>query len=141
MRDAKGDVCRDKDGMSLECTCGLVLSGKTDPSNSLFTPGGSAWTNDSLPILDLPPNRPRLHPRNRCIHEGFQSIALIPIRANNEIVGLLQLNDRRKNCFTIETINFLEGLSASIGVALIRKQAEDKINELNASLFQPFRSA
>jgi len=138
VRDAKGDVCRDKDGnISLECTCGLVLSGKTDPSNTLFTPKGSAWTNDSLPILDLPPDQdPRLHPRNRCIHEGFLSIALIPIRANNEIVGLLQLNDRRKNCFTIETINFLEGLSASIGVALIRKQAEEKINSLNASLTQ-----
>jgi PAS domain S-box-containing protein len=136
VRDANGDVCRDKDGnISLECTCGLVLSGKTDPSNALFTPGGSAWTNDSLPILDLPLDQDqRLHPRNRCIHEGFQSIALIPIRANNMIVGLLQLNDRRKNCFTIETINFLEGLSSSIGVALIRKQAEDKINELNASL-------
>ena len=91
VRDSKGDVCRDKDGnISLECTCGLVLSGKTDPANpGLFTAGGSAWTNDSLPILDIPADQdPRLHPRNRCIHEGFQSIALIPIRANHEIVQL-----------------------------------------------------
>jgi signal transduction histidine kinase len=138
MRDGKGDVCRDKDGnISLECTCGLVLSGKTDPANPLFTAGGSAWTNDSLPILDIPADQaPRLHPRNRCIHEGFLSIALIPIRANHEIVGLLQLNDRKKNCFTIEMIQFLERLTESIGVALIRKQAEEKINSLNVSLAQ-----
>ncbi|MFZ2036663.1 MAG: ATP-binding protein [Dehalococcoidales bacterium] len=138
MRDGKGDVCRDKDGnISLECTCGLVLSGKTDPANPLFTAGGSAWTNDSLPILDIPADQdPRLHPRNRCIHEGFQSIALIPIRANHEIVGLLQLNDRKKNCFTIEMIQFLERLTESIGVALIRKQSEEKINSLNVSLAQ-----
>jgi PAS domain S-box-containing protein len=138
VRDGKGDVCRDKDGnISLECTCGLVLSGKTDPSNPLFTIGGSAWTNDSRTILDIPADLdPRLHPRNRCIHEGFQSIALIPIRANHEIVGLLQLNDRKKNCFTIEMIQFLERLTESIGVALIRKQSEEKINSLNVSLAQ-----
>jgi light-regulated signal transduction histidine kinase (bacteriophytochrome) len=114
-----------------------VLSGKTDPSNPLFTIGGSAWTNDSRTILDIPADHdPRLHPRNRCIHEGFQSIALIPIRANHEIVGLLQLNDRKKNCFTIEMIQFLERLTESIGVALMRKQAEEKIVSLNVSLAQ-----
>ena len=137
-RDSEGDICRDKDGnISLECTCGLVLSGKTDPSNPLFTPGGSAWTNDSLPILDIPIDQdPRLHPRNRCIHEGFRSIALIPIRADGRIIGLLQLNDRKKDCFTITAINYLEGLTSSIGVALMRKQAEEKINDLNTALVQ-----
>ena len=136
--DNEGDVCRDKNGnISLECTCGLVLSGKTDPSNPLFTTAGSAWTNDAFPILDIPADQdPRLHPRNRCIHEGFQSIALIPIRADGKIIGLLQLNDRKKNCFTIELINYLEGLTSSIGVALMRKQAEEKINDLNTALVQ-----
>jgi PAS domain S-box-containing protein len=138
LRDNEGDICRDKDGnVSLECTCGLVLSGKTDPSNPLFTTAGSAWTNDALPILDIPADQdPRLHPRNRCIHDGFRSIALIPIRADGKIIGLLQLNDRKKNCFTIELINYLEGLTSSIGVALLRKQAEDKINILNTALAQ-----
>ncbi len=55
-RGADGGVCRGKDGnVSLECTCGLVISGKTDPANPLFTPGGSCWTNDSFPLLDIPP--------------------------------------------------------------------------------------
>jgi hypothetical protein len=41
VRDQHGGVCRDKDGKPfLECTCGLVISGKTDPTNPLFTPGG-----------------------------------------------------------------------------------------------------
>jgi PAS domain S-box-containing protein len=129
VRDKDGGICRDTNGKaSLECTCGLVLSGKADLTNPLFTPGGSAWTNNSLPLLDLPAAYdPRLHPRNRCIHEGFCSIALIPVRVNQEIVGLLQLNDRRKDRFTLEMIEFFEGISASIGVALMRKQAEEKI--------------
>jgi PAS domain S-box-containing protein len=125
------EPCRDKDGsISLECTCGLVLSGRTDPANPLFTKYGSCWTNNSLPLLDIPANQdPRLNPRNNCIHEGYRSVALIPIRVNREIVGLLQLNDRKKDRFTAEQIRFFEGMSASIGVALMRKQQEDALRE------------
>jgi len=131
-RDTNGGVCKDKNGaVSLECTCGLVISGKTDPSNSLFTEGGSCWTNNSLPLLDLPPDQdPRLHPRNNCIHKGYHSVALIPIRSHGTIVGLLQLNDHRGDCFTLDMIHFFEGIACSIGVALVHKQAEEERSRL-----------
>jgi PAS domain S-box-containing protein len=39
VRDPSGALCRGKDGgVSLECTCGLVISGHTDPTNPSFTP-------------------------------------------------------------------------------------------------------
>jgi hypothetical protein len=137
-RDADGTLCRDENGkISLECTCGLVLSGKTDPANPLFTQGGSAWTNDTLLLLKLISEQdPRFHPRNNCIHQGYRSIALIPIRAQGQIVGLLQLNDRKKNCFTLETIHFFEGIGASIGVALMRKKQEEERDRLIQELTQ-----
>ncbi len=125
-RGKDGGVCRDKDGnVCLECTCGVVLSGKTDPANPLFTKGGSFWINDSFPLLDLPSHQdPRLHPRNNCIHQGYASVALIPVRNKDRIVGLLQLNDKRKGRFTLETIEILESIAAHIGSALMRKQGE-----------------
>jgi PAS domain S-box-containing protein len=128
-RGADGGVCRNKDGsICLECTCGLVVSAKTDPANQLFTRGGSFWTNDSFPLLEIPPDQdPRLHPCNHCIHEGYASVALIPIRDKAQIVGLIHLNDRRKGLFTLETIQLLEGISAQIGAALMRKKAEEEI--------------
>jgi PAS domain S-box-containing protein len=130
-QDPNGGPCRDKDGaISLECTCGLVLSGRTDPASPLFTKSGSCWTNNSPQLLDIPASQdPRLHPRNICIHQGYCSVALIPIRGNHEIVGLLQLNDRKKDRFTLEEIHFFEGISASIGVALMRKQQEDALRK------------
>ncbi|MEI8175304.1 MAG: PocR ligand-binding domain-containing protein [Candidatus Omnitrophota bacterium] len=130
-RDERDGVCRDSHGnISLECTCGLILTGQTDPANPLFTKEGSAWTNDSSLLLDLPPDHdPRLHPRNRCIHDGYRSIALIPIRADQKIVGLLQLNDRGKGRLTLDDIHLLEGISAIIGVALARKKAQDQMRE------------
>ena len=132
-------MCRDKDGnVSLECTCGLVISGKTDPANPLFTPAGSVWTNDSFPLLDLPSDQdPRHHPRNHCIHHGYASVALVPIRNRDRIVGLIHLNDRRKGCFTLATVELLEGIASHIGAALMRKQAEEAARE-SSELFSLF---
>jgi PAS domain S-box-containing protein len=131
-----GGLCRNDDGtISLECTCGMIISGKSDPDNPLLTPGGSFWTNNSLLFLDVPPEAdPRLHPRNRCIHVGFLSLALIPIRAGAEVIGLLHLADRNQNSFTPVTIPFYEGIGISIGVALSRKRAKEEIIRLNKEL-------
>jgi len=142
-RNEDGGVCRDKDGnICLECTCGLVISGKTDPANPLFTPGGSSWTNNSFPFLDVPPSEdPRYHPRNNCIHQGYASVALVPIRNKGTIVGLIQLNDRRTEQFTLEMIEILEGIGIHIGTALMRKQTEDELEAVNKALEQRTREA
>ena len=127
-RSCDGGICRDKDGrVSLECTCGLVLSGKTDPGNPLFTAGGSCWTNDSFSLLEIPPDAdPRFHPRNECIHQGYASVALVPIRDGGKIVGLIQFNDRRKDCFTLDTVERFEEIATYIGAVLMRKRIEDE---------------
>ena len=103
-RAEDGTIARDAGGRAvLECTCGLVLSGRTDPSMPCFTEGGSFWTNASAELLSLPLEAdPRTNPRNRCIHRGYQSVALVPLRSGEEIVGLLQLNDRREGQFTAD---------------------------------------
>ena len=128
IRNQDGSLCRDPDGnVSLECTCGLVISGNPDPENPLFTPKGSFWTNDATPLLDLDENQdPRTHPRNVCIDQGYASIALVPLRANRRIIGLLQLNDRRKGQFTLEVIELLEAIAAGIGEVLLRRMTEEE---------------
>ncbi len=130
-RTKDGGICRDECGdICLECTCGLVVTGKTDPSSPLFTKGGSSWTNDSFPFLHVPVDDDiRTNPRNECIHQGFASVALIPIRAKGRVVGLLQLNDRRKGCFTLEGIETLEKIAENVGESMLRKQAEEALRE------------
>jgi PAS domain S-box-containing protein len=135
-RDGCGDPCRNGTGdINLECPGGLVMSGRTDPAHPCFTTGGSFWTNDALPLPDLPAEGSTgFHPRNTCIYQGYLSMALIPIRANGEIAGLLQLNDRRKDRFTLEMIRLFEGIAESIGIALIRKRTERLLEEQSAQL-------
>ena len=132
VRDADGCLCRNENGKtSLECTCGLVISGHTEATVPFLTPAGSFWTNDSTSLLDISTERDsRLHPRNLCIHEGFHSVALIPLRKDKDIVGLLQLNDRRKDQFSPEMIQFFEDLCSSIGIAIARKWAEEEKAQL-----------
>jgi len=131
-----GAIIRNAEGkVTLECTCGLVLSRRTDPSMPCFTKGGSFWTNKSTDLLALTPETdPRTNPRNRCIHIGFQSVGLFPVRSGNEIIGLLQLNGRPEDRFTSQSIRFFEGLADNIGLALKRKQAEEELKKLNEEL-------
>lgn len=132
-REPEGGICRNADGkVNLECTCGLVISGRTDPANPLFTRGGSFWTNNSSALLDIPESEdPRHRPRNECIHRGYASLALVPIRTRAKIAGLLQLNGKAKGLFSLNAILFLEGIAAHIGEALLRKQEEDEIRYIS----------
>jgi nitrogen fixation negative regulator NifL len=124
--DEKGNPC-------LECCCGMVLAGPTEASKGLLTPGGSVWTSNALEDYKLISEKdPRLNPRNRCLHEGYQSVALIPIRVKEKIIGLLQLNDRRKGRFSAELVRYLEGLAASLGVALLRMEEEHALRDSEA---------
>jgi PAS domain S-box-containing protein len=128
-QDAKGNIRRNKDGTAyLDCTCGLVISGRTAPDNPLFTKGGSAWTNNSLPILDLPPEKdPRHDPRNLCIHMGYASLAFIPIKTQAGIIGMLQLNGKAKGLFSLSAIEILEKIAYHIGEALLRKKTTETL--------------
>jgi PAS domain S-box-containing protein len=132
-RNQEGGICRDSDGtIGLECTCGLVLSGKADLANPLFTPGGSFWTNDSATLLHLPADKDlRWNPRDECIHQGYASMALIPISTTEGIIGLIQLNDHRKGCFSLDSVELLEGVAAHIGAAIMRKQTQDQNERLS----------
>jgi len=131
-----GAIVKDKDGNPiLECTCGLIMSGRTDPSMSCFTPNGSFWTNFSNDLLALKPeDDPRINPRNRCIHTGYQSVGLFPVVAGTEIIGLLQLNGRSPGLFTPDQVNFFEGIARNIGLALQRVTAEEALRQANETL-------
>ena len=133
-RSPSGHACADKNGkLCLECTCGQVISGQVDASSPAFTAHGSFYINRGTASPGFPSgdNDRRLNARDRCLTEGFVSVALIPIRAHHEIIGLLQLNDRRPDRFFPEMLRFLEGLSSGIGLALLRKQAEEELTQID----------
>ena len=67
--------------------------------------------------------------RNRCNGEGYESVALIPLKTGKERFGLLQLNDRRKGVFPPELISLWERLADHLAVTLAKFRAEQALRE------------
>ena len=111
-RDAQGCPTQDPSGLAnLECMCGAVILGQTDPSAPFFTPGGSFWTNSSTDLLATGlADEGSVHVRGRCNRDGYESVALVPLRSGGQTFGLVQLNDRRRGRFDLGTITLLEDL-------------------------------
>jgi hypothetical protein len=127
-RDKHGQVKKDSAGLpQLECMCGNIIRGRIDTSLNQFTEGGSFWTNSTTDFLarastiDLQATGTR----NRCNAAGYESVALIPIK-DLRTYGLLQLNDQRKNLYTIDFIELMEWVAASIGILISYMHQHEK---------------
>jgi PAS domain S-box-containing protein len=129
MVDERGEPARDGAGDPiLACMCGNVIRGRFDPSKPFFTARGSFWTNSTTELLASTADADRTaRTRNRCNGEGYESVALIPLRAGGETYGLLQLNDRRRGRFTAKGISLLEGLADSVAFGLAHRKAEESL--------------
>jgi PAS domain S-box-containing protein len=139
-RSDTGEVIRDSAGNPvLDCMCGNIISGRFDPSKPFFTEGGSFWSNNTTELLASTTEADRqARTRNRCNGEGYESVALIALRVGEDRLGLLQLNDRRKDRFSPEDIALWERLAGYLAVALAKFQAEESLRgseELYHSLF------
>ncbi len=131
-----GEIIRKSNGSPyLECMCGNVICGRTDPAYPFFTQGGSFWTNSTSELLAATSQEERQgRTRNRCHGEGYESVALIPLTYESTKIGLLQLNDPRKGLFTEEMIVFFEEIGNSIGIILERKKYQDQLKSLTCNL-------
>jgi hypothetical protein len=118
VRDAVGNIARYADGRPrLACMCGAVIEGQTDPSEPFFTDGGSFFTNGTSELAqEAPPSLLRFSPRMYCNVAGYESVALIPLRASGESFGLLQLNSRTPGRFSREQIRRYEQIAAELAL-------------------------
>ena len=130
-RDALGKIlCNGEGKPILECMCGNVICKRSDPAQPFFTEGGTFWTNSTTDLLASTSLAERQgFTRNRCNRAGYESMALIPLRSGDGILGLLQLNDRQRDLFTEPMISFLERLGDIIGIALSRLKAEEALRK------------
>ena len=124
-RDHKGEIVRDSEGNPyVECMCGNVICGRTDASKDFFTEDGSFWSNNTSKLLSETTDEDRqTRTRNRCNSEGYESVALFPLKAGHEILGLLQITDTRTHQYTDDTIQLFEDIGISVGTAFSRKRA------------------
>ncbi len=129
--DKEGNPLLDSVGNPvLACMCGNVICGRFDPSKPFFSKRGSFWSNGTTELLATTTDADRqARTRNQCNGEGYESVALIGLTLGEERLGLLQLNDRRKNRFASESITLWERLADYLAVALAKFRADEALRE------------
>ncbi len=124
-RDTMNELLRDSNGNPFyECMCGNVICGRFDAAKPFFTEHGSFWSNSTTELLASTAEEDRLaRTRNRCNGEGYESVALIPLKLEAEILGLLQINDKSKGFFSKALISLLERVAESVAFVVLQDQA------------------
>ena len=131
LRDAAGQPVRDGNGNPmLECMCGDVLCGRFDCTKPFFTARGSFWSNCTSKLLAGTTEADRqTRTRNRCNGEGCESVALVALRTGRITYGLLQVSDKRRNCFSPERVALLERLADSLAIAIAHRESQQSLRE------------
>lgn len=127
-RDENDKIVHDQKGseLILSCMCGNVIKGHFNPTFPFFSKKGSFWTNSTTLLLSSMTEKQKKFvgsTRNLCNYSGYESVALIPLKNEREIIGLVHLADPRENMFTVEKIAMLE-LVAEESASIIMCAAE-----------------
>ena len=112
--------------------CINVIKGDYNPKLPFYTAGGSFCMNHTTRFLATVSDADKGSTRNVCNQEGYESVALIPIRWGDQILGLIHIADRRENMVPLELVEMLEKAALQLGTAFERVKAEEALRESEA---------
>jgi signal transduction histidine kinase len=116
--------------LSLEsdrCMCINVIKGKSDPRLSFYTEGGSFFMNGTTRFLATVSEEQKGQTRNVCNRFGYESVALVPIRSGDRIIGLIHVADPREDAIPRELVKIMEWAAMELGTAIRRVQAQEAL--------------
>lgn len=112
-----------------ECMCVNVVMGDTRLGLPSYTKGGSFLSNGTTKLLASVSEEVKSQTRNVCNRYGYESVALVPMKHGDRILGLIHLADESENKIPPETVQFLERVGVYIGEALHTFMAEEALQE------------
>ncbi len=117
-----------------QCMCINVVKGTTNPELSFYTPGGSFYMNGTTRFLATVSEGEKGQTRNACNRFGYESVALIPIRMEGNIIGLVHIADPRENLVHFRKIEVLEDVALQLGMAIQHIKVEEQLKESEKKL-------
>ena len=112
------------------CACIRVISQSPEPQDTpVMTSKGSFLCDNTFKFVDSLPAKVRRRYRGNCMRFGFASVAVIPIRYRDKILGAIHLADKKENKMPAETVEFLENMAMLIGEAVHRFDIESEMRE------------
>jgi PAS domain S-box-containing protein len=118
------------------CTCMRTILEIPGPSAThSTTDGGSFYCNDSVQFSNGLSQQDKNEYRGNCIKCGFQSIAVIPIRYRDQVIGAIHITDLKKDMVSLSKIQFIETTIAPlVGEAVQRFNAEAELEKYRLNL-------
>lgn len=111
-----------------QCLCIRVITGMAEPQEASFmTPYGSFYCNDTQQFIAGLTEQELKRFRGVCMETGYASLAHVPIKYEEMIIGLIHLTDDRGGRVPRKTIEFIEALSPAIGEAIHKFDVEEKL--------------
>ncbi|MBU0616782.1 MAG: hypothetical protein KKI02_03615, partial [Planctomycetes bacterium] len=77
--------------------------------------------------------------RNACNEFGYESVALVPIRPGDRVLGLIHVADPRENMVALTTVELLEKAAMQLGAAIERVAAEEAARSAQELLLEQQR--
>ncbi len=114
------------------CMCINVIKGATDPALPFYTNFGSFYMNGTSQFLATVSEEEKGQTRNTCNRFGYESVALIPIRLGQRILGLIHVADERDDRTPLDTVERLEGIAMELANSLERLRASERSRRLSA---------
>jgi PAS domain S-box-containing protein len=119
---------------SADTMCVRVVRQHTDTAQPGYTPKGAFFTNESSRFLECIPESERERTCRVCSDHGFESIALIPIRLADQILGLIHVADAREGMVPADLVEMLENEAMQVGATIQRLRAEEGLRRSNEQL-------
>jgi PAS domain S-box-containing protein len=118
-----------------QCACIRVATGKPDPQDRpVMTPAGSFRCENTFEFVGSLSEEEKARFRGVCVKKGFKSVAIIPIRYQEKILGAIHLADEGEGRVPISNVQFIEFMAPLIGEALNRFNLEEELKDSEASL-------
>ncbi len=112
-----------------KCMCIDIIREIHDPDESCHTENGSFYLNNISKHIARMVEEDKNQPRIGCNKYGYESVALIPIKVDRKIIGLIHCADRRENNVPLDMVKILEQLATQFGAIIERVKAGEALRE------------
>jgi PAS domain S-box-containing protein len=119
---------------SRACLCSQVISQGTDPGQAFFTAHGAFFSPRLTQINPQIQGMKGFETRCACTQLGFQTLAIIPIRAGDAVLGLVILADTRPEALDLHQVRLLENAALQLGNSIRRVRVEEALRHSHDAL-------
>jgi PAS domain S-box-containing protein len=118
-----------------QCACIRAVTEKAEPQDlSVLTPYGSFFSNNTFEFMKGLTDAEKSRFRGGCVQSGFRSVAVVPLRYQKKVIGVVHLADEREGLVPVDKVKFIENLSYMIGGAIHKFNAEKELKSSQKQL-------